>query len=393
MSDSGERWAASGLAWLTGLPEAPDYSRAAVLSRVDAVAADLTVGLGRPVDAGTLLTGRAALLGLRRRGRISAGRATRLMPTRDGWWALTLSRADDLDAVPALVEDAVPDDPWPTIEHWSAQLPGDEVLHRAVLLDLPAALLGEARPAPPQVRACGRPTSPRTPKGLLVVDLSSMWAGPLCGRLLADAGAIVVKVESPSRPDGTRAGDAAFFDWINHDKLSYAVDFDRDRERLRALLAVADVVIEGSRPGVLGRRGLSSDALSGRDGRVWLRVTGHGSSSARVAFGDDAAVAGGLVGFSCTGPVFCADAIADPLTGMESALAVTNSLRCGGGETIDVVMADVAATYAALPTEASPSLTPPALPKPPPPTPAAAALGADNAAVEALVAQRCSVPC
>ena len=77
------------------------------------------------------------------------------------------------------------------------------------------------------------------------------------------------------------------------------------------------------------------------------------ASRRRPAFGDDAAVAGGLVGAAAGGPVFCGDAIADPLTGLEAALAVAESLGRGGGELIDVSMAAVAATYAALPTVAS----------------------------------------
>ena len=74
-------------------------------------------------------------------------------------------------------------------------------------------------------------------------------------------------------------------------------------------------------------------------------------------------MAGGLVGTSLGAPVFCADAIADPLTGLEATWAVTESLARGGGESIHVSMAAVAATYAALPTEASVS----AHPAPPPP--------------------------
>lgn len=395
MNDAGVTWARSGLAWLTGLSDGPaDHSRSAVLTRAQAVATELTARLGVIVDAPTLMTGRAAMLGLRRRGRVSAGGATRLMATADGWWALTLSRADDRAAIPALVEaDAASDDPWPAVAQWAAQHRGDDVVARAALLDLPAARLGETAAAAPGVRASGRPGAPRTPAGLLVADLSSMWAGPLCSRLLAAGGATVVKVESPARPDGTRSGNRTFYDWINHGKLSYAVDFDRDRDRLRELLMAADVIIEGSRPGVLARRGLTPEALPGPDGRVWLRITGHGPHSQRTAFGDDAAVAGGLVGTSPSGPVFCGDAIADPLTGMESALAVTNSLIRGGGETIEVAMAGVAATYAVLPTGPSLSPTPATPPKSPPPTAPAAALGADNAAVDALVAQRRSVPC
>lgn len=395
MNDSGVEWASSGLAWLTGDADGPpDHSRSAVLTRAFAVAADITELWGARVDAVAALTGRAALLGLHRRGRISTGGATRLMPTRDGWWALTLSRADDTAAVPALIEaDSEPDDLWPTIARWSAQRRSDEVLDRAALLDLPAARLGETRPAAPTVQAAGRRAPPRPPKGLLVADLSSMWAGPLCGQLLAAAGATVVKVESPARPDGTRSGNPAFFDWINHGKLSYTVAFDHDHPLLRALLSAADIVIEGSRPGVLQRRGLSPEALPGPAGRVWVRLTGHGPDSRRAAFGDDAAVAGGLVGASPSGPVFCADAIADPLTGLEAALAVAHSLQRGGGETVEVVMAEVAATYASLPTGPSESPIPAAQPQVPPFTAPAPALGADNAAVEALVRHRTSVPC
>ena len=180
-----------------------------------------------------------------------------------------------------------------------------------------------------------------------------MWAGPLCGQLMAQAGATVVKVESRARPDGTRAGPVAFFDWMNSKKLSYAVDFDSP-EPLRTLLAAADVVIESSRPAALARRGLGPHDVDPRDGRVWLRITGHGADGERaewVAFGDDAAVSGGLVGMADDGPVFFGDAIADPLTGLHGALAVVESLSRGGAELIDISMAAVAATYAALPTE------------------------------------------
>ncbi|MCV7344758.1 CoA transferase [Mycolicibacterium rhodesiae] len=393
MNDTGADWASSGLAWLTGLSDGPpDHSRSAVLTRADGIATELTQLLGIQVDTAATLTGRAAQLGLHRQGRISAGGATRLMRTRDGWWALTLSRADDIEAVPALVEaDTVADDPWPAVEEWAACRRGDDVLDRATLLDLPAARLGETAPAEPIVRSDGRPTAPRSAEGLLVADLSSMWAGPLCGQLLATAAATVVKVESPTRLDGTRSGDPVFYDWMNHGKLSYAVDFDSTS--LRALLAAADVVIEGSRPGVLARRGASPEALPGPDGRVWLRITGHGAQSHRVAFGDDAAVAGGLVGISASGPVLCADAIADPLTGLEAALAVARSLRRGGGETIEIAMAGVAATYAVLPTGSSLSPIRAVPPRPPRRVAPAAPPGAHNAIVDAIVAQRNSVRC
>ncbi|MGC2378495.1 MAG: CoA transferase, partial [Mycobacterium sp.] len=227
-------------------------------------------------------------------------------------------------------------------------------------------------------------------KGLLVADLSSLWAGPLCAQLLACAGATVVKVESRSRPDGTRRGEPAFFDWMNSGKLCYAADFDRDSDALRRLLAAADIVIEGSRPAALRRRKLSVDDVPARTGRIWLRINGYRDQPDRPAFGDDAAVAGGLVGAAADGPVFCGDAIADPLSGLEAARAVGESLRRGGGEVIDVSMAQVAARYAALPQSIDDAV--PADVRPPA-VPSASPLGADNAAVERLVAERSCATC
>jgi crotonobetainyl-CoA:carnitine CoA-transferase CaiB-like acyl-CoA transferase len=224
---------------------------------------------------------------------------------------------------------------------------------------------------------------------LLVADLSSMWAGPLCGHLLAGAGATVVKVESRDRPDGTRGGDPRFFDWMNASKLSYAVDFRDDG--LRPLLEAADVVIEGSRPSALTRRGLGPGQVPGRAGRVWLRVTGYGTEgecAERVAFGDDAAVAGGLVG---AGVVFVGDAIADPLTGLAATQAVLDSLARGGGETVETALAEVAAVYATSPSIVSPrNVEPPRVPAPP--SKPAARLGADNQRVRELIETRLG-PC
>ncbi len=156
-----------------------------------------------------------------------------------------------------------------------------EVAERGRLLGLPVAVLGETAPAPPVVSSLG-PGRTGSMAGVLVADLSSMWAGPLCGQLLARAGAAVVKVESRSRADGTRAGAPEFFDWMNGGKLSYAVDFDDPRD-LAALMQVSDVVIEASRPAAPSRRGLGPDTVAARPGRIWLRITGHGTAGRRPA--------------------------------------------------------------------------------------------------------------
>ena len=184
-------WGATGLAFLTGMPDGPpDFSRAAVLAEARRVAADLGARIGVDLDAATLLAGRAAQLGLRRGGRVSPGGATRLLPARDGWCAVTLSRADDVDAVPALIkrDDVAGDGTWNAVAKWAATRLVDEVVGRARLLGLPTAMLGEAPAAGPVVRRIGAGTSPRPPSGLLVVDMSSMWAGPLCGQILAQGG-------------------------------------------------------------------------------------------------------------------------------------------------------------------------------------------------------------
>jgi crotonobetainyl-CoA:carnitine CoA-transferase CaiB-like acyl-CoA transferase len=219
-----------------------------------------------------------------------------------------------------------------------------------------------------------------------------MWAGPLCGQLLHRAGATVVKVESGARPDGTRAGPPAFFDWMNGGKLCCAIDFD-DHRRIRALLEAADVVIEASRPAALRSRNLAAADVAPRPGRVWVRITGHGAGQDWAAFGDDAAVAGGLVGRGADGPVFCGDAIADPLSGLQAALSVAESLARGGGEVVDVAMAAVAATYAALPVGPPDDRCAATIPVAPTPMRRAGALGADDDLVGRLVAERSPAPC
>jgi CoA-transferase family III len=372
-----------------GIPDAVLAGARRVVHDISRGAAAL--GGNLTADADEIVTGRAGLLGITPAGRVSAGGSTRLLAARDGWCALTLSRADDVETVPALLETAEqPADPWTALAAAASGRDVAEFVARARLLDLPAAVLGEVASAATRFVA-DAPRASKALPDLVVVDLSSMWAGPLCGQLLAAAGATVVKVEGRDRTDGTRNGHPAFFDWMNSSKLSYAIDF-RDGE-LRPLLEIADVVIEGSRPAALARRGLGPEQLHGRPGRVWLRVTGYGTEGERanrVAFGDDAAVAGGLVGTAharnpiVSGPVFVGDAIADPLAGLEATLAVLDALGRGGGEVIEIALAEVAARYAGFPC----TVTADEPPRIPAPAPAAAALGADNDAVRALIETR-----
>jgi hypothetical protein len=84
--------------------------------------------------------------------------------------------------------------------------------------------------------------------------------------------------------------------------------------------------------------------------RLWLSITGYGrtgDAAQRVAFGDDGAVAGGLVVWDDDGPCFCADAVADPLTGLVAATAILESVAQGGRWLVDVSLQAVAAHFAA----------------------------------------------
>ncbi|MFT4044823.1 MAG: CoA transferase [Gordonia sp. (in: high G+C Gram-positive bacteria)] len=410
-----EEWARSGLADLTGYPDAaPDLSRARVLDRASATLARfialVTTAVPAAVargfescDVADFLSGRAGLVGLRRGGRVSAGGATRLVNAADGILALSLARDADRELVPALLwrdgpaagvvgADVRSGDVWAAVEAAAPAWRAADLVARARLLGLPAALLGEARPRLAVCRPRGARRERPAYAGLLVADLSALWAGPLCGQLLHRAGATVVKVESPHRPDGTRAGNRDFFDWMNGGKLSYRTEFDNSSGGLRELLETADVVIEASRPRALARLGLAADQLSAPAGQVWVRITAHGSdpeSADWVGFGDDAAVAGGLVAHTARGPVFCGDALADPLTGLEAARAVAEAIADGGGVEIDIALSGVAAAYAADGVVEAPEVAPPvSAPRVPLIGAHAHDLGADNVVVNRLVAQR-----
>jgi len=225
--------------------------------------------------------------------------------------------------------------------------PERELVDRATLLGLPVAGLASSIAVQPfAVAAAPRERVPLD--DVLVVDLSSLWAGPLCTRLLQAGGARVVKVESRSRPDGARRGPPAFFDRLNAGKESVVLDFDADRSYLLDLLSRADVVVEASRPRALAQFGIAAEGFLTEDDRprVWISITGYGRADQRVAFGDDAAVGGGLVVYDSAGPCFCADAAADPLTGLVAADACLAALAGGERVLVDIPMAGVAAAFA-----------------------------------------------
>ena len=348
------------------------------------------------LDALALLGERAALMGLWRRGATSCGGSCRLLPGADGFVAVSLPRAEDMELVPAWLElDAMPASApalWSEVARGVRHRDPGQLLERAGLLGLPVARVGEAGQRAGVLRSpLGAAPPRRDATGLLVLDLSALWAGPLCGDLLAQAGADVVKVESTQRPDGARRGAQGFFDLLNGRKRSVALDL-RSTEGIRALHGLvgrADVVIEASRPRALRQLGLEAENVV-RDGgpRVWVSITGYGragGSADRVAFGDDAGAAGGLVVWRGGDPLFCGDAIADPLTGLAAADACLGALQGGGRWLLDVSMSDVSAGLAGptLPVAGTWAVSPP---RARPMEATAPALGADTAQVLAELA-------
>ena len=209
-----DRWAASGAMTLTGLPDLPLGPPDGLVQGIDQLA-----GPFPGLDALALLGERAALMGLWRRGTTSCGGSCRLLPAARGWVAVSLPRAADMEVVPAWLElDVAPEtvpETWSAVADTLVRRDADEVVARAALLGLPVARVGEATGSAAVVRVALGPGPARQPAGCLVVDLSSLWAGPLCGDLLAGAGATVVKVESTRRPDGARRGPRQFFDLLN----------------------------------------------------------------------------------------------------------------------------------------------------------------------------------
>ncbi len=355
------RWARGGAMALTGYPGEPGRMCPVPLASY----ADGIIAALRALRPGTALEGvegacllgeRAALAGFRRAGAVSPGGGCRLLKARDGWLALNLPRASDWELLPAWLEEGELVG-WEAIARALTAHGVGESVERGRLLGLAIAAMRPARSKTPakwcdevhRVAAAGCADPGVAP---LVVDLSSLWAGPLCTQLLRTMGARVIKVESATRPDGMRRAGDGFHDLLNAGKASVALDLARPegRARLRALLLRADIVVEASRPRALRQLGIDAQQiLEENPAMTWISITGHGREAPRgdwVAFGDDGAVAGGLsqVLWDSHGrAMFCADAVADPLAGLHAALAAWTSHAQGGGRLLSLALAEVVA--------------------------------------------------
>ena len=188
--------------------------------------------------------------------------------------------------------------------------------------------------------------------GVRILSLAEQYPGPYATLLLADMGADVVLVERPAGGDPSRVFPA-FFEALNRNKRSVALDLkdDLDRERFLGLARAADVVLEGYRPGTAARLGIDYPRLAEvNPGLVYLSITGFGQDGPyRSRSGHDvsyAALAGVLFEDARNGTGAAAPpiAIADLSAGLFAAIGVLGGLfarqRDGRGMYVDVSMLD-----------------------------------------------------
>lgn len=205
-------------------------------------------------------------------------------------------------------------------------------------------------------------------KGLKVVELARILAGPWIGQTLADLGAEVIKVEAPegddtrrwgppfiTRPDGKGGEEtvAAYFHAANRGKTSITCDFGdpAQLEKLKALIAEADVVLENFKVGGLAKFGLDYDSLKeANPGLVYASVTGFGQDGPRAKQpGYDFLIQGmcgimDLTGDPAGEPQKIGVAWIDIFTGLYGVIGVQAALaeraRSGKGQHVDLSLLD-----------------------------------------------------
>jgi len=195
-------------------------------------------------------------------------------------------------------------------------------------------------------------------EGIRVLELGQLIAGPFAGKMLAEFGASVIKVEPPGTGDPLRKwrmlhdGTSVWWAAQSRNKQSLTLDLrsPEGQDVIRRLVSETDVLIENFRPGTLEGWGLGWDALSAiNPGLVMLRVSGYGQSGPyrdRPGFGVVAEAMGGLrhlSGEPDRTPVRVGISIGDSLSALHGVIGVLLALRHreaqgGKGQVVDVAL-------------------------------------------------------
>ena len=201
--------------------------------------------------------------------------------------------------------------------------------------------------------------------GMRVVELAHIMAGPVCGLMLADMGADVVKVEKPSGDDARRfvpptiGGEPAAYMMMNRGKRGIALDLKQEAARgvLRRMLRGADALIENYRKGTMERLGLGYEAMRAENpGLIWCEVSGFGRTGPYADRGGFDLIAQGMGGLmSVTGegpgrpPVKVGAPVSDITAGILAAMGVASAyahkLRTGEGQRVDTSLFEAAITH------------------------------------------------
>ncbi|WP_299945585.1 CaiB/BaiF CoA-transferase family protein [uncultured Ruegeria sp.] len=205
-------------------------------------------------------------------------------------------------------------------------------------------------------------------KGVKVLDLSRILAGPTCTQLLGDLGASVIKIENPATggddtrqwgppyvedADGNRSDLSAYFMSSNRNKKSVALDIatPEGQAEIRRLASHADILIENFKPGGLAKYGLDHATLSKEfPGLVYCSISGYGQTGPNAPKPGYDLMAQGYGGvMSLTGdaegtPMKVGVGIADVMCGMYACVGILAALRhrdlTGEGQQIDLALVD-----------------------------------------------------
>lgn len=196
-------------------------------------------------------------------------------------------------------------------------------------------------------------------RGVKVLDLTRVLAGPYCGMLLADMGADVIKVERPGKGDDSRAfypqinGESAYYINLNRNKRGITLDLKSDagKQTLLELVEQADILIENYRPGTMDKLGLGFKILHARNPRlVYGCVSGFGQYGRKhdlPGYDIIGQAAGGLMsvsGWPGGEPTRTGTAMADVLGGLSLSAGILaayiDAQRTGQGRMVDVALVD-----------------------------------------------------